>query len=99
MSGADGPRDASTMAPVLETRSVTKIFGGLTALDRVSVGIEPGAIAALIGPNGAGKTTLFNLLTGILPSDEGCVTLAGRDASRAPSHLRVRAGLAPRRAS
>ncbi len=55
----------------LELRAVTKSFGGLTALNRVSFSVDSGEILALIGPNGAGKTTIFGLLSGFLTPDEG----------------------------
>jgi branched-chain amino acid transport system ATP-binding protein len=63
---------------ILETRAVTKRFGGLTALNQVDFQVEEGQIASIIGPNGAGKTTLFNVLTGIYRPDEGEVTFKGR---------------------
>jgi ABC-type branched-subunit amino acid transport system ATPase component len=63
--------------PLLHARGVTKAFGGLTALDGVSVAIERGVIAALIGPNGAGKTTFFNCLTGLTPPDAGTILFNG----------------------
>jgi len=56
---------------ILETRNVTKRFGGLTAVDNVTVQIPEGSIYSIIGPNGAGKTTLFNCITGFYPTDEG----------------------------
>jgi branched-chain amino acid transport system ATP-binding protein len=56
---------------ILETRSVTKRFGGLSAVDNVSIQIPEGSIYSIIGPNGAGKTTLFNCITGFYPPDEG----------------------------
>lgn len=56
---------------ILETRNVTKRFGGLTAVDNVSVQIPEGSIYSIIGPNGAGKTTLFNCITGFYPFEEG----------------------------
>jgi branched-chain amino acid transport system ATP-binding protein len=62
---------------LLETRGITKRFGGLTALSQVDFQVEEGLIASIIGPNGAGKTTFFNVLTGIYRSDEGDVTFKG----------------------
>ena len=56
---------------ILETRSITKRFGGLSAVDKVSIQIPEGSIYSIIGPNGAGKTTLFNCITGFYPPDEG----------------------------
>jgi ABC-type branched-subunit amino acid transport system ATPase component len=63
--------------PLLSARGVTKTFGGLTALDHVSVAIERGTISALIGPNGAGKTTFFNCLTGLARPDAGAILFNG----------------------
>lgn len=59
------------MSAILEARSITKQFGGLTAVKDVSFTIEPGEIRGLIGPNGAGKTTFFNLITGIYSPTSG----------------------------
>src|SRR2546427_10876539 len=61
------------MSPLFEARSVTKRFGGLTALHGVDLAVDRG-IASIIGPNGAGKTTLFNIFTGLYAADEGSVT-------------------------
>jgi branched-chain amino acid transport system ATP-binding protein len=66
------------VAGLLETRQVTKLFGGLTALDRVDFQLEEGQIASIIGPNGAGKTTFFNILTGIYHPDGGEVSFKGQ---------------------
>ncbi len=63
---------------MLETRSVTKRFGGVTACHNVDYRIEPRTINAIIGPNGAGKTTFFNLMTGIYRPDEGTITFMGK---------------------
>jgi branched-chain amino acid transport system ATP-binding protein len=72
---------------LLETRDLTKSFGGLVAANGVSLSIEPGEIRGLIGPNGAGKTTLVNLVTGLYPPDSGDIRLNGESI----------AGLAPYR--
>src|SRR5262245_11005139 len=63
---------------LLEVQALTKKFGGLTAVNDVSISVEQGSISAIIGPNGAGKTTLFNLLTGIYKPDTGVINFAGR---------------------
>ncbi len=62
---------------MLETRSVSKHFGGVAAVDAVSLKVHAGEIAGLIGPNGAGKTTMFNLLAGSLKPSAGEVLLNG----------------------
>ncbi|MDR2724870.1 MAG: ABC transporter ATP-binding protein [Candidatus Adiutrix sp.] len=64
-----------TGSPIIETRGLTKTFGGLVALDEVDFQVEEGSITALIGPNGAGKTTLFNCLTGIYQPTRGQILL------------------------
>jgi branched-chain amino acid transport system ATP-binding protein len=72
---------------------ITKRFGGLTAVDDVSVTTEPGHVAALIGPNGAGKTTLFQCLTGVERPDAGRVELDGRDVTALTADARARLGI------
>jgi len=63
----------------LELNNVTKIFGGVRAVDRISLGFEQGKVTALIGPNGAGKTTVFNLINGFIRPDEGAITFKGKN--------------------
>ena len=78
---------------MLKTTNLSKRFGGLEAIDDVSLTVERGARHALIGPNGAGKTTLVNLLTGVLEPSAGRVMLDGEDITRLGAHRRVRRGL------
>jgi branched-chain amino acid transport system ATP-binding protein len=79
---------------MLEVRRLTKRFGGVLAVDDVSLTIAPDEIHALIGPNGAGKTTLINLLSGTLRADSGQILFLGHDVGRLSPHDRVRSGLA-----
>jgi len=72
---------------------VSKDFGGLRAVDNVSIRVEPGERRAIIGPNGAGKTTLFNLITGELPLTSGRILLFGQDITHTPPHRRIGLGL------
>jgi branched-chain amino acid transport system ATP-binding protein len=67
--------------PLLSAKQLTKLFGGLAAVNQVSVDLWQGRIHALIGPNGAGKSTLTNLLSGDLPPTTGTITLDGRDVT------------------
>ena len=80
--------------PLLELREVTKRFGGLVALDRLSVRVDEGESLGLIGPNGAGKTTAFGILMGEQRPDSGGVFLRGEDVTRMPTHRRVARGIA-----
>jgi branched-chain amino acid transport system ATP-binding protein len=82
------------MAAALELSAVSRTFGGLRAVDGVSLGVAAGERRALIGPNGAGKTTLFNLISGELPVTAGRILLFGRDVTHLPSHRRAALGLA-----
>jgi branched-chain amino acid transport system ATP-binding protein len=75
-------------SPILETRGLTKEFGGFVAVRNVDLSVARGAIHALIGPNGAGKTTLFNLLTKFLRPTSGRIFYEGRDiTARAPAEV------------
>ncbi len=82
------------MTPVLEAREVTKAFGGLLAVHKVSISVEPGAITAVIGPNGAGKTTFFNCITGVAPATGGEILFEGRPVTRLRPHQATRLGMA-----
>jgi branched-chain amino acid transport system ATP-binding protein len=83
-----------TGGPVLALEGVVRRFGGVTAVDRVSLTLGPGRRLAVIGPNGAGKTTLFRLIAGDMAVSAGRVELFGRDVTRMPAHRRARLGLA-----
>jgi branched-chain amino acid transport system permease protein len=72
---------ARSAEPVLEVRGLSKSFGGLRAIDDVSLEVRRGEILGIIGPNGAGKTTLFNLLNGFIPPDAGTIRLEGEDVT------------------
>jgi branched-chain amino acid transport system ATP-binding protein len=80
--------------PLLSLRSVSKAFGGLRAVDGVSLDVAPGTLTALIGPNGAGKTTLFALMSGFLRPDAGTVHFDGRDITGRAPHRNARDGMA-----
>jgi branched-chain amino acid transport system ATP-binding protein len=79
---------------VLSLKNVSKRFGGVVAVDAVSLDVRAGEVHALIGPNGAGKTTLIGLISGSLPGYEGQIAFQGADLTRAKPHTRVAAGLA-----
>lgn len=72
--------------PILEINNLCKKFGGIRAINGLSISIEPGIIAGLLGPNGSGKTTLFNLITGVYPSDSGSISFMEDDITNKPSH-------------
>jgi branched-chain amino acid transport system ATP-binding protein len=79
---------------LLQIEGLTRRFGGVVAVDSVSLTIERGEIVGLIGPNGAGKTTLVNLVTGFIGKTAGRVLFAGREIGRLPPQLIARAGVA-----
>jgi len=79
--------------PVLALDNVTKRFGGLTAVDGVSLHLEKNDLAGLIGPNGAGKTTVFNLLTGVYAPTEGTIVFDGKSVAGLRPHQIARRGI------
>ena len=76
-----------------EVRGVTKAFGGLAAVDDVTLGVERGSLTCLIGPNGAGKSTLLGCISGLLRVDAGSVVVDGREITNWTAHRRTEAGL------
>lgn len=78
---------------LLETKGLTRRFGGLTAVDRVDFQVAKGELRAIIGPNGAGKTTFFNLIAGRLPPTEGRIWFKGEDITHVPPYEIPRRGI------
>jgi branched-chain amino acid transport system ATP-binding protein len=79
---------------ILEAIDATIRFGGLTAVDRVSLQQSKGEILSLIGPNGAGKTTFFNLLTGVYQVSEGAIVFDGENITKLKAYQRINCGIA-----
>jgi branched-chain amino acid transport system ATP-binding protein len=78
---------------LLELDGLTKRYGGIVAVDHVTMRIEAGEVRAVIGPNGAGKTSLFHLITGVVKATEGVVRFADQDVSGLPAHVRCQRGM------
>jgi len=81
------------MTPILELRNVSKRFGGLAAVKKVSFTMNEGEIVFVIGPNGAGKTTVFNLVSGFLHPNEGTILFEGQEITRSAPHDTARRGV------
>jgi len=79
---------------LLETRSLSKKFGALTAVSDVNFVLEEGTVHSIVGPNGAGKTTFFNLLTGLLKPSSGAIFFKGKEITGLPVHRISRIGIA-----
>ena len=79
---------------ILELRNLTMQFGGVKALDDVSIHVNKGEICALIGPNGAGKTTVFNVVTGVYAATSGDIVFNGASISGKKRHIITKLGLA-----
>jgi ABC-type branched-subunit amino acid transport system ATPase component/branched-subunit amino acid ABC-type transport system permease component len=91
----DAARHTAEEGPVaLQVDGVSIRFGGVQALQDVTLTARSGAVTGIIGPNGAGKTTLFNIMTGLARPDTGSIVLNGEDVSGQPTHQRARRGLA-----
>jgi branched-chain amino acid transport system ATP-binding protein len=80
--------------PLVRVDGVSKRFGGLLAVDNVSLSVQSGSITALIGPNGAGKTTLFAMISGFLPPSAGRIFHRGEDITGVPPYRLARRGIA-----
>ena len=80
--------------PLLELERISRRFGGITAVNQVSMRVAEGEVRAVIGPNGAGKSTLFNLITGVLPPSAGEVRFDGRRITALPAHRVTQLGIA-----
>jgi len=78
---------------ILTTQGLTKDFGGLRAVDSVTLDVEQGKLTSVIGPNGAGKTTLFNLITGLIKPDSGRIAFHGEDITHQPIHRIIKKGI------
>lgn len=87
-------QDLVQLESLLEISAVSKRFGGLAAVDRVSMSVKPRTIHAIIGPNGAGKTTLINVLTGLYRPDDGAIRFSGHEIAGLPAHRIHRLGIA-----
>ena len=81
------------MTATLEVQGLTKSFGGVRAVDDLSLAIEPGHILGLIGPNGSGKTTLLNMIAGTIKPTSGLIRLGGDDITTLAPHLKVARGV------
>ncbi len=79
---------------ILSLENIRKVFGGVVAVDGLTVSVEKGSVTSVIGPNGAGKTTVFNLITGFLPPSAGRITYSGRVLNRLKPHHIASLGIA-----
>jgi ABC-type branched-subunit amino acid transport system ATPase component len=89
-----GPEAPVIGSPLFRAEGLVKRFGGVLAVDSVSLAVPEHSIFAVIGPNGAGKSTLVNLLSGIYPPDQGSLEFTGRTLAGLPAYRRVRLGMA-----
>src|SRR5216684_1674279 len=94
LSGLGKGADLPAGTPLLETRKLTKRFGGITAVKELDLIVMPHQIVALIGPNGSGKSTFFNVVTGLDQPNGGRILFMGEDITGRPSHAIVERGIA-----
>ncbi len=88
------PSETAVSAAILSAEDVTKVFGGLVAVNGVSFDVPAGSIVSIIGPNGAGKTTFFNMLTGLYKSSSGRIVFSGRDVTHDRPDVITKLGIA-----
>ena len=88
------PVGAAARAPIVVASDVTKHYGGVRALDGVSLTVHEGELVGLVGPNGSGKTTLVNLLSGLVRPTRGAITVGGVDVAQLPPHRIAHVGVA-----
>lgn len=95
LTASDAPIDRAEASarPLVEARSLVKQFGGLRAVDGMSIALKSGEMIGLIGPNGAGKTTMFNLMAGSLKPTSGSILIEGVEVGQEPPERRIRRGL------
>ena len=86
---------APSAGAIVEARALTRRFGQVLAVDRVTLGVAPGEVVALIGPNGAGKSTLMKMFTTLLPPTSGQALIAGFDVATSPQRVREHIGYVP----
>lgn len=86
-------RTRHVVTDILELKNVSRKFGGLTAVNDVSLALPHGQVRALIGPNGAGKTSLFNLITGVLTCTTGQIRFKGQEIAHLPPYKRLKLGI------
>lgn len=79
--------------PLLQVKGLQRRFGGLQAVDGLSLDVNPGEIVGLLGPNGSGKTTAINLISGVIAPDHGSIRLAGTELAGKPAHEVARRGI------
>jgi branched-chain amino acid transport system ATP-binding protein len=92
-STRNGHGNGAAVAPALEAVDLTRSFGGVRAVDGVSLAVAPNEVVGIIGPNGAGKTTLFDVISGFIPADRGRIVLAGHDIAGLSPNRRALRGL------